>query len=76
MSSEKRKTLQISKWDEAISDARRKIADGKFFVARLRSAIKTFEKKKAAGEPWPVRSHPSKIKGRNTVFKTLPEKGA
>ncbi len=35
-----------NKWDRAIQDAKRNIA-------RLESAIKTYEERKAAGEPWP-----------------------
>jgi hypothetical protein len=42
----------LSKWDNAISDAKRGIA-------RLQRAIETFEERKAAGEPWPADYGPS-----------------
>jgi hypothetical protein len=35
-----------SKWDEAITDARK-------HIERLRTVIVVCEEKKAAGEPWP-----------------------
>lgn len=34
------------KWDQAIADARARIAE-------LRHAIKVFEERKLAGDPWP-----------------------
>ena len=37
---------KVSQWDEAISDARRKMAG-------LRFTIKTYQRMKDAGEPWP-----------------------
>lgn len=40
-------------WDKAIADGRMKLAEGKIYLSRLRLAIKTFERKKASGEPWP-----------------------
>ena len=43
----KREKQETSKWDEAILDARRKISG-------LRFTIKTYERMKKAGEPWPV----------------------
>jgi len=42
-----------SRWDEAISDAKRKLFEGKIYLTRLRAAIKGFEKYKANGVPWP-----------------------
>ena len=36
----------LSGWDKAIADAKKAIE-------RLQTAISVFEKKKAAGEPWP-----------------------
>jgi hypothetical protein len=45
MSTRKLNKRQIG-WDEAIQDAKRSID-------KLETAINVFEKKKAAGEPWP-----------------------
>jgi hypothetical protein len=56
MSSEKCKITAVSTWDEAILDARQKVVQGKLYLARLKSAIKVFEKRKAAGDPWPTQS--------------------
>jgi hypothetical protein len=37
---------RTNKWDEAIADAKKKIA-------RLRYSISVYEIRKAAGDPWP-----------------------
>jgi hypothetical protein len=59
MSTEKGNTID-SRWDEAISDARRKLSEGKNYVAHLKSAIKLFERNKASGVPWPTRKRATK----------------
>jgi hypothetical protein len=33
------------------------MVEGKLYVAKLRAAIKLFEKNKQAGTPWPTQSH-------------------
>jgi hypothetical protein len=43
----------VSEWDSAIQDARQKIVEGKIYLARIKSALKLFERKRAVGEPWP-----------------------
>jgi len=40
---------RTNRWDKAIADAKKAID-------RLQTAISVFEKKKAAGEPWPSKS--------------------
>jgi len=40
-------------WDQAISDAEKKIAEAKAQIARLRQAVRSFEVMRDAGEPWP-----------------------
>ena len=42
-----RKSETVSKWDEAIEDARK-------HVQRLQAVIRTLEEKKAKGEKWPT----------------------
>jgi hypothetical protein len=39
-----------SKWDEAVSDAKKKIKE-------LRYSIRVFKARKKAGEPWPTATH-------------------
>jgi len=46
----------ISNWDEAIADAQHKMGRGKLYVAQLRAAIKSLERSKREGEPWPGES--------------------
>ena len=40
-------------WKEAIADAERKLTEGRIYVARIRSAIRTMKEKMEAGEAWP-----------------------
>jgi hypothetical protein len=55
---ESRNLLDVSKtgldtWEQAINDARQMIEDSKEKIARLKKSIKTFERLRDAGEPWP-----------------------
>jgi hypothetical protein len=59
MSTEKGNIMD-SRWDEAIADARQKLIEGKAYVARVKTAIKSFEKNKAEGVPWPTRKRSTK----------------
>jgi len=49
-----------------IRDAKKRIEDLKF-------SIELFEKKKAAGEPWPGPTSENQVQRGNTLFKTLPQ---
>jgi len=40
-------------WQEALEVAKTKLWEGKMFVAKMRAAVQTIERKLAAGEPWP-----------------------
>ena len=41
------------KWDIAISDAEKKIQDGKKKIARLRESIRAFRELRDSGDPFP-----------------------
>ncbi len=47
-------------WDEAIADAKRKLGEGKTYLARIKAAIKVFEKNKGDGVQWPSRKRTTK----------------
>jgi len=51
-------------WDAMIRDARKRIED-------LKCSIELFEKKKAAGEPWPGVPSENPVQRSNTLYKTL-----
>jgi hypothetical protein len=59
MSTEKCNTID-PRWDEAIADVQRKLIEGKTYVARLKSAIRLFERNKANSVPWPTRKRTTK----------------
>ncbi len=44
---------KLKGWDKAIADGRTKLVEAKVCLSRLRIAIRMFEQRKAAGEPWP-----------------------
>jgi hypothetical protein len=70
VSSEK---CKFSNWDEAINDASQRLVEGKLYLARLRSAIKTFAKRKGCGRTLAGDATAGpKIKAATQVFKTLP----
>lgn len=43
----------LGEWDGAIEDARRKIAETKLRLARLKAALHWFESQRESGEPFP-----------------------
>ena len=47
--SSKKLSKSKTKWDEAISDAKR-------MIEKLKAAIEVYEERKAKGEPWPGES--------------------
>jgi hypothetical protein len=40
-------------WNQAISEAEKKIVEAKDYITRLRQAIRSFEVMRDSGEPWP-----------------------
>jgi hypothetical protein len=40
-------------WNQALKDARGKLAEGRLYVAQIRAVIKVLEKKRDTGEPCP-----------------------
>lgn len=42
-----------NKWQEALDDARRKLADGRLYVAKMKAAVKKLEEMAASDEAWP-----------------------
>jgi hypothetical protein len=49
-------------WTSALEDAKRKYAEGRAFVSRMREAIKIIEVKIAEGEEFPGKTTRKKIK--------------
>jgi hypothetical protein len=45
--------MQVSRWYEALEDAKRKHAEGRKYVAHMRVVIRIIERKIASGEPFP-----------------------
>jgi len=65
------KHRSVSRWDEALADAKQKLLQGKIYVAQIRAAIKLFESNKADHVPWRGNWATKKTSG-NTVFQTAP----
>ena len=50
------KDVNIPGWPTALEDAKRKCAEGRSYVARMRGVIREIERKIVNGEPWPSRN--------------------
>jgi hypothetical protein len=50
------KSFHHSSWEDAIGDAKERLAKTKQQAARLRNAIRIFEANAKSGEPWPGES--------------------
>jgi hypothetical protein len=44
---------EIAGWEQAASNAKRQIEEARMRIASLQRSVRIFEKKIAAGEPWP-----------------------
>jgi hypothetical protein len=55
MSKQKKSHEKDIGWPQALEVAQDKLAEGRAFVAKMKAAEKTIERKIASGEPWPGR---------------------